>query len=178
VSNNKSVCDEANFKMLYEKYAKDVRNFMYYKCGDLAKAEDFMQQTFFKLWTNCKKVIFEKTKSYLFTVANNDFLKDVAHQKVKLKFQQESTHTDHSAKKHDQADDLIRQKELKEHLEDVISKLTESQREVFLLNRIDKLKYREIADMLNISVKAVEKRMQKALESVNEGMREFGIRKI
>lgn len=176
MSKEKSVCDEINFQALYESYAQDVRNFMYYKCGDLAQAEDFTQQTFLKLWTNCKKVVFEKAKSFLFTVAKNDFLKDIAHQKVKLRFQQLTT-TD-TEKKSEQADESIRKKELKEALEEAISNLTEAQREVFLLNRIDKLKYREIADMLNISVKAVEKRMQKALEAINKCMKEFEINKI
>jgi DNA-directed RNA polymerase specialized sigma subunit len=37
------------------------------------------------------------------------------------------------------------------------------EREVFLLNRIEKKKYKEISEMLNISVKAVEKRMHQAL---------------
>jgi len=44
-----------------------------------------------------------------------------------------------------------------------LANLPSKQREVFLLNRIDKKKYAEIAEMLGISVKAVEKRMQKAL---------------
>ena len=48
-------------------------------------------------------------------------------------------------------------------LETTISKLSEKQREVFLLNRIEKKKYKEIANQLGISLKAVEKRMHQAL---------------
>ena len=47
-----------------------------------------------------------------------------------------------------------------------ISDLPEGQREVFLLNRIDKKTYKEIAEMLDISVKAVEKRMNLALQDL------------
>ena len=50
-----------------------------------------------------------------------------------------------------------------EKLENTISALPEKQREVFLLNRIEKKKYKEIALHLDISVKAVEKRMHQAL---------------
>ena len=48
-------------------------------------------------------------------------------------------------------------------LQIAIDGLTLGEREVFLLNRIENKKYREIAEMLNISVKAVEKRMHGAL---------------
>ena len=42
--------------------------------------------------------------------------------------------------------------------------MPENQRTVFLMSRVDNLKYAEIAEMTGISVKAVEKRMHKALE--------------
>ena len=39
----------------------------------------------------CAKVPFEKAKSYLYTIANNAFLNEVAHEKVKLKYRQHSS---------------------------------------------------------------------------------------
>ena len=48
-------------------------------------------------------------------------------------------------------------------LEKAISSLPERQREVFLLNRIEKKTYREIAELSGVSVKAIEKLMHKAL---------------
>jgi RNA polymerase sigma-70 factor (ECF subfamily) len=53
-------------------------------------------------------------------------------------------------------------------LKKVIAALPEKQREVFLLSRIDKKKYSEISEMLNISVKAVEKRMSQALVTLRD----------
>ena len=50
-----------------------------------------------------------------------------------------------------------------EKLENAISELTFKQREVFLLNRIEKKNLHRNSELLNISVKAVEKRMHKAL---------------
>ena len=57
----------------------------------------------------------------------------------------------------------MEEKEFMDKLQNAISDLTDGQREVFLLNRIDKKTYKEIAEMLEISVKAVEKRMHGAL---------------
>ena len=58
---------------------------------------------------------------------------------------------------------VLREKEFQQELNDAINSLSEKQREVFLLNRIEKKKYREIAEMLGISQKAVEKRMHQAM---------------
>jgi RNA polymerase sigma factor (sigma-70 family) len=60
----------------------------------------------------------------------------------------------------------LEEQEFKQQLEKAISDLPEGQREVFLLNRIDKKTYREIAEMLGVSVKAIEKRMHKALKAL------------
>jgi len=45
-----------------------------------------------------------------------------------------------------------------------LEKMPENQRTVFLMSRNDELKYHEIAECLNISVKTVEKRMSAALK--------------
>ena len=55
---------------------------------------------------------------------------------------------------------------LRQKCEKALANLSEKERLVFLMNRKDELKYREIAERLNLSVKAVEKRMSKALKKL------------
>jgi RNA polymerase sigma-70 factor (ECF subfamily) len=57
-------------------------------------------------------------------------------------------------------------KELQQRYKKALAGLPEKQRVVFLMSRVDGLKYHEIADRLNISVKAVEKRMKNALDDL------------
>ncbi|WP_369292789.1 RNA polymerase sigma factor, partial [Saccharophagus degradans] len=64
---------------MYKQYSRSLYRFMYFKCGDQDRAEDLVQEAFIKLWNNCAKVIFSKAKSYLYTIANNQFLNEVAH---------------------------------------------------------------------------------------------------
>ena len=59
-----------------------------------------------------------------------------------------------------------KEEEFKTKLQNAIAALTEGQREVFLMNRIDGKKYKEIAEILNLSQKAVEKRMSGALKAL------------
>lgn len=155
-----SVCEAKIYESLYKQYSKTLYSFMYYKCGNQDRAEDLVQEAFIKLWNNCAKVIYEKAKSYLYTIANNQFLNEVAHQKVKLKYQQNSGKDDRNI---ESPDFILEEKEFMKKLESAIGELTAGEREVFLLNRIEGKKYREIAEMLEISVKAVEKRMHGAL---------------
>lgn len=161
---NKSVCDGIVFEQLYTSHSKSLYNFIYYKCGNQDQAEDLVQEAFIKMWNNCAKVIFEKAKSFLYTVANNLFLNEVAHKKVVLKYNQKPVNDSNI----ESPDFIMEEKEFMDKLQNAISDLTDGQREVFLLNRIDKKTYREIAEMLEISVKAVEKRMHGALVKMRE----------
>ncbi len=163
----KSVCEEKNYEWLYDTHCKTLYNFIYYKCGDPDQASDLVQDAFIKLWKNCSKIIFEKSKSYLFTIAKNQFLKEVAHHKVKLNYTIVGNYDTEVA---ENPEFLLEEKEYMKTLESAISNLTTAQREVFLLNRIEKKKYKEIAEMLSISVKAVEKRMHLALVKLREDL--------
>jgi len=155
-----NICEEDVFKKVFYDFAEQVRNFLYYKSGNLALSEDLTQDSFSKLWENCAQVQLEKVKSYLFTVANNLFINDINHQKVVLKFEQ-NTNLSHD---NQSPEFLMEEVEFRQRLEEAIDALPEDQRVVFLMNRIDKKKYREIAENLEISIKAVEKRMHKALQ--------------
>ncbi|UCH13169.1 MAG: RNA polymerase sigma-70 factor, partial [Bacteroidales bacterium] len=53
-----------------------------------------------------------------------------------------------------------------------LSELSEKQRTVFLMARMEGLKYREIAERLNISIKAVEKRMSITLAYLKKALQE------
>lgn len=154
-----NVCQEEVYKTIFYEHAESLRNFLYYKSGNLALAEDLVQDAFGKLWENCAKVPPEKAKSYLFTIGNNLFLNHISHQKVVLKFENKG----HSEADNQSPQFILEEQEFKQRLEAAISALPEDQRIVFLMNRIDKKKYREIAEELGLSVKAVEKRMTKAL---------------
>lgn len=159
-----SICKPKVFENVFNTHSESLRNYMFYKCGDLDLAEDLVQESYVKLWKNCAKVLIGSAKSFLFTVANNLFLNHIAHKKVVLKHQssQEKKYT------YETPEFLLEEKEFMVKLQKAISELTEKQREVFLLNRIDKKKYSEIAEMLGISVKAVEKRISSALKALRE----------
>ena len=169
MSSPTDVCKESVYTKVYSSYAKAIWNFVYFKCGNRDEANDLVQEAFVKLWNNCAKVPPEKAKSFLYTVANNAFLNAVAHKKVVLNFENSKG----SSLNNQSPEFLLEEKEFKIKLENAISNLTEAQRTAFLMNRIEGKKYKEIAELLGISVKAVEKRMSQALSSIKKEITSF-----
>ena len=156
---NQNICDSIFFEALYNTYAKEIRRFLFYKTQDIDKSEDILQDVFIKLWENCNKVDPNKVKSYIYSIANNMFLNDIKHQKVVQNYRKHNGNDSTN----ESPEFIMLEKEFMEKLESTIDNLPEKQREVFLMNRIEKMKYKEIALHLDISVKAVEKRMHQAL---------------
>lgn len=154
-----NICDEKVYDQLYREYAEKICYYLYYKYGNMEKAQDIVQDSFAKLWVNCATILFGAAKSFLYKVANNASINDFVHQKTVLKYQQipQKTYTIESP------EFQMEEKEFMERLTNAIADLKAGQREVFLLNRIESKTYKEIAEMLEISVKAVEKRMHLAL---------------
>ncbi len=163
-NNDESYCNEKKFSDFFLDNSALLRNYMYYKCGDSELANDIVQDAFLKFWDNCKKVIPGKARSFLFTIANNLFLNEYAKSKVALTFK--SIPKKNST--HETPEYLLEEKEFGEKLQKALSNLTEAQRTAFLMNRIDGKKYKEIAEILGISVKAVEKRIHNALLSLRK----------
>ena len=160
----KDICKPEAFKRVYFLYAKEVKSFLIFKYGNIEQAEDITQDSFIKLWENCKKIPFSKAKSYLYTVASNAFINIKKHEQMKRKHQDKlSKESTTITPEH-----ILLEKEFYQKLKKLIDNLPEKQREVFLMNRIKKLKYKEIAEKLNISVKAVEKRMHLALKVIRK----------
>lgn len=152
--------NQADLRLLFDTYYKQVKNFLYYRLGDIEAAEDIAQESFVRVWEKRHKVNRDSAKGYLFTIANNLSLNAIRKQKLVFNFmkQQKPSTTEQSPLY------IMEEKEFDQQLQQALSDLSEKQRMVFLMNRIDDLTYQEIADRLELSVKAVEKRMSSALK--------------
>ena len=157
-----SICDEVVYSQVFREYSDTLFRYLYYQCGDEELSKDITQEAFVKLWQNCALVNLQTAKGYVFKTAKNNLLNVYDHQKVKLRFRQRKhqSHTDQNPEY------LMVENELREQLERAISDLPEKQRVAFLMSRIEKKTYKEIAEILGISRQAVEKRIYNALDTL------------
>lgn len=162
------ICNESVFTVFFRKNFYALRNYLYFKFGNEQMADDTAQEAFVKLWQNCAGV--RHPKSFLYRVANNASLNQVAQQKVQLRYLENTRaqELDYASPEY-----LIEEEEFRIKFEKALASLTEAQRVALLLNRVEGKKYREIAEMLDISLKAVEKRIHGALVTMREQIDNF-----
>ncbi|MCW4469688.1 RNA polymerase sigma factor [Flavobacterium sp. MFBS3-15] len=162
------ICDKIFFSAFFKAQAQALRNFLYFRFGDKDLAEDITQDAFIKLWQNCADVKYPK--SFLYTVAKNAALNHTVYQKVVFKYADNNPGrtTDNQSPEY-----LMEEEEFRQKFEKAIAGLTDAQRVALLLNRIEGKKYKEIAEMLGITVKAVEKRIHGALLHMSEQIENF-----
>lgn len=163
-ASEKSLCEEGVFTRVFRDYAKTLHHYLFYQTGDDALAHDLTQEAFTRLWKNCMSVALNTAQGYVFTIAKNLLRNRHQHQKVVLQYRQRNQIESHA---HD-PQFLLEEKELAERLQQAIADLPEKQRVVFLMSRIDKMTYKEIAATLEISKQAVEKRMYNALDKLRK----------
>jgi RNA polymerase sigma-70 factor (family 1) len=147
------------FKSLFETYFEDVRRYVLYRSGNDEVATDIAQETFMRIWEKQMTPDPKQVKGLLFKIAGDLFVSQYRKEKVAFNF----FNTFQPSNKSLTPEDEINFRELQNAYDAALKSMPEKQRTVFLMNRIDELKYKEIAEQLDLSIKAVEKRMSQAL---------------
>jgi len=156
------------FKSLFDAYFEDVRRYVLYRSGDEEIATDIAQDTFLRIWEKQMTIDPKTVKGLLFKIANDLFISQYRREKVAFNF----FNTFEPNKRSHTPEDEFNFQELKKAYDAALKSMPEKQRTVFLMNRIDELKYKEIADQLGLSVKAIEKRMSLALDHLKNHLKD------
>ncbi len=155
------VCKEEIFNSIYRKVSEELHRFVYHRFGPGNNPPDIVQEAFLKLWDNCKKVTPENARAFLYKVARNFTLNQIA----KINTERRNADYDDTSGTYS-PQEIMEENEFNQKLQLVLESLPEKQKEAFMLNKVEGLKHREIAEMLGISQKAVEKRIYKAAATV------------
>lgn len=152
-----NVCEKQVFQQIFQDWNQPLQRYLLAK--GVSEPSDIVQDCFVRLWNNCAKVKFEQVGPFLFKIAKNIFIDNYRKKQVRLKYKS------HIAEPIERQDGQfqLEESEFKDRLETAIETMPELSKEVFVMHRFDNLSYKEIAKVLEISVKAVEKRMHKAL---------------
>ncbi len=163
--------NKANFDFFFDKYYQGLCVYAFRILKSKSEAEDIVEDFFVRILENRTNIRIESSvKSYFIRSVHNRCLDYIAHQKViashevyRLKMMNEEDFQEYP---------LI-DTELKLQIEKAIQNLPDGIRETFILNRFEGLKYQQIADQENISVKTVEYRISKALNILRKELGDY-----
>jgi RNA polymerase sigma-70 factor (ECF subfamily) len=160
------------FEMIFKTYYKPLCHYAHSFLNDKNEAEEVVQTTFIKIWEKKNELSVQSSlKAYLYSMVRNGCLNVIKHEKVK------QLHAKWHVQETERSRDLVEEKVLSNDLESKIylamKALPEQCRLVFQLSRFEELKYQEIADQLQISVKTVENQMGKALKIMRVQLKEY-----
>jgi len=148
------------FSSLFNSHFEDLRRYILYRSGNEEAATDIAQETFLLVWEKQLVIDPKKVKGLLFKIAGDLFITQYRKKQVAFTFFQTFQPNNNS----NTPEDEINYQELKKAYDAALQSMPEKQRTVFLMSRVDELKYKEIADQLGLSAKAIEKRMTQALD--------------
>ena len=138
---------------------------------DLEDAEEIVQDSLLWIWENRENLIIETSlSSYLFKMIYRKALNKLAHidatQRADTRFYEEMQEML-------QDTDLYQVEELTQRIKDAIATLPESYREAFVMHRFRDMSYKEIAEILGISPKTVDYRIQQALKQLRVDLKDY-----
>lgn len=142
------------------------------------ESENLVQDAFISMWNKKPEFLNEsQLQSYLYTNVKNNCLMYLRHEKVREKFgkekllqKQNEVYTD--ALKSIDTSALVFQ-EIEVIIEKTLKELPPRCREVFVLSRLEGKKNKEVAEILNISLKSVEAQITKALKVFRGRLKDY-----
>ncbi len=154
-----------DFKMIYDAHFDDLRRYLIYRSGDQDLSKDIAQNVFMKVWIKKIEIASGNIKSLLFKMATDEFISHIRKKKVEKEYTESIDLK--LIREPDNNDDLLEKKVL---FQKALNQLPEKQKTAFLMNKMQGLTYKEIAEILNLSQKAIEKRIGLAIKALKQNI--------
>lgn len=163
--------NQTAFDTAYLHYFKQLQRYAHTFTKDNDDAEELIQNVFCRIWEKRAQLDANgQLKSFLYRAVHNECLNHLKHQNVKLSF------THYQQENASMASDPVKEmaaQELEKQLHLAINELPAQCRTIFQLSRIEQLKYQQIAEQLNLSIKTIENQMGKALKTLRLKLVDF-----
>ncbi|MCX2763607.1 RNA polymerase sigma factor [Aquimarina muelleri] len=160
--------NEFVYRYLYEMHYNELCAYIFTLSKDRQQAEDIVQNVMFKIWKNKEKLnIKTSVKNYLYKSCYHELIDTFKKNKKELNYIQrvQKETLDIFI---EEEDDFVTTQINRVQVE--IDKLPPKCKEIFLLNKVQGFKYREVAEQLDISIKTVETQMSKAMSRIKKAL--------
>ncbi|MBA2611974.1 MAG: RNA polymerase sigma-70 factor [Bacteroidetes bacterium] len=163
--------DKNVFENVFRTYYQPLCNYACSVIKDIDESEEVVQNLFYNICAKRETIqVTGSLKSYLYRAVHNDCLNKIKHIKVRTQYADDYKNNMNGS--FDDASKTLQAKELGKQINEALDALPEQCGIVFKLSRFENLKYSEIAEQLNISVKTVENHMGKALKILREKLKD------
>ena len=170
---------EKGFKQIFELFYPRLWHFVKEYITDEEDAKDILQNVFTTLWEKRNSLKADTNlNAYMYTLAKSQCLNHLKHLKVVNEYAREAQVEMQEAFVNAYAVNAFEPERmdieaLELMIEKAVRELPEQCRKVFELNRYEGLKYKEIAQKLGISVKAVEAHISNALRHLRVSLKDI-----
>lgn len=161
--------DSEAFENLFLKFYSSLCKFAWRYVHSSHIAEELVQEIFLDVWKNRKSLdSSENIKAYLYKSVKNKALNHLKHKSLAEEYNQEIEWVNRTpiTQIHSFSDNSEFVRQTKKEIED----LPEGARNIYKLSRKDGLTYREISEVLDISIKTVESQMSRALKILRQNL--------
>ncbi len=157
--------DESAFRILVNRHKDKVRNLIYLQLGNTDYVDDISQEVFISVYKKLHHFRFESQfTTWLYRITVNKCHDHIRKLKVKHFFFYISNDEEEKITSNDDPDNF----DLKELIQEAISKLPEKLKTPLILRDYDGLSYQEISDVLGAEIGTVKSRIFRARESLKK----------
>lgn len=161
--------DEKAFESFFHQHYQALVNYCNRMIQDIAASEDLVQQFFVTFWEKRQDLELKTNLvSYFYRSIHNRCLNELKHLKVKESYKQ---HNELERKAEETQLDQDENESIQHRVQLAINTLPEKRKKIFLMSKMQGMKYSEIASDLNISVKTVENQMGTALKHLRSELK-------
>lgn len=164
--------DTSAFTVIFTKYYKSLVTFSFSFTRDSDLAEEIVQEVFLRLWENREQLAIKSSlKSFLLKSVQNKSLDSLRHTDIAGRYS--SFVLAHPILSQNDTENYVLYAELQEKFNAAMLKIPEKYAEAFRLSRMENLNYQEISEKLGVSVRTVEVRIARALDSLHKELRDY-----
>ncbi|MCM4154745.1 RNA polymerase sigma-70 factor [Gramella sp. AN32] len=154
------------FKYLFDTYYNRLVAYIMTYNHNKAQAEDIVQQTFINLWENRQKLDDNQSpKGYLYAIAYNTYMDAIKKSKKQKKIIDEIW--EHALRDRIEEDSETQEKRIQK-VKEVIETLPPKCKKIIQMNKVQGIRYKDIAEQMGISIKTVESQMRIAFTKIRE----------
>ena len=163
--------DNGAYEIVFREYYRPMSAYAFRFLGDLSASESIVQDVLLRLWQKRHEIMITSSlQHYLFRSVKNHCINYIEHEKIKTGYQNYVIRNEDDRSEYSE---FFLEFGLMNRIQTAIAALPEKRQEIFRLAREDGLKYREIADRLQISIKTVETQMTLALKQLRESLKVY-----